>query len=112
MTCKNCIHYDVCREFDETGTTEIKILNCKDFKDKTNFLELPCKVGDEIYNVWHDEDSNRSCITIYRVEDVSAKYIYFADDMIEHNKLGKNLFLDLNQARAKLITEIARTKFH
>lgn len=46
MTCKDCIHYDVCK--DETGiqiTTEL----CSDFKDKARFIELPCKIGDTLY---------------------------------------------------------------
>lgn len=40
MTCKKCIHYDVCGE---------SIFTCGQFKDKSKFIELPCKVGDEIY---------------------------------------------------------------
>lgn len=38
VTCKDCVHYDVCN----------RILNrlevCDQFKDKTRFVELPCKV--------------------------------------------------------------------
>lgn len=47
MTCKDCVHYDACN----------RILNrlevCDQFKDKTRFVELPCKVGDTIYKVWY-----------------------------------------------------------
>lgn len=46
-TCrKDCIHGDVCgcRSYEE----EI----CDNFKDKSLFIELPCKVGDTVYMPW------------------------------------------------------------
>ena len=46
MTCKDCVHYDVCNRIGN------KILNgfevCDQFKDKTRFLNI----GDKIYQ--HD----------------------------------------------------------
>lgn len=46
MACKECYHYDVCgfEKFDSEALTF-----CKDFKDKSLIVELPCKVGKEIY---------------------------------------------------------------
>lgn len=48
MTCKNCVHYDVCLLGacikGITGT-------CLNFKDKSRFIELPCKVGDTVYRI-------------------------------------------------------------
>ena len=51
MTCKDCIHYDVCaiNGIDVENTTFKKELCCGEFKDKSRIIELPCKVGDEIY---------------------------------------------------------------
>lgn len=47
MTCKDCVHqeacFDWCRGFVET--TEL----CEHFKDKSKFIELPCKVGDKVW---------------------------------------------------------------
>lgn len=46
MTCKDCIHYDVC------GSTEQLtegFIPCNLFKDKSRFVELPCKVSDAIF---------------------------------------------------------------
>lgn len=41
MTCKeDCYHYDVCSKKDKM---------CKNFKDKSLIIELPCRVGEEIY---------------------------------------------------------------
>ena len=60
--CENCIHFDMCAELiaryhkakkeqvvffmceDETEK-----LNCPHFKDKSLVVELPCKVGDEVW---------------------------------------------------------------
>ena len=38
MTCKDCLHYEVCyyHDFEE----------CEWFKDKSEWVHLPCKKGD------------------------------------------------------------------
>lgn len=51
MTCKDCIHYEVCEHFieDKRALTANLTYPQECFKDKTLFLELPCKVGDKVY---------------------------------------------------------------
>lgn len=69
MTCKDCIHYDVCHrrinsiDFlpvinGKIGKSPVMFKNCDDvethckhFKDKSKYIELPCKVGDTVYSV-------------------------------------------------------------
>ena len=61
MTCKDCIHDVVCeyraRQFKENGleTNHGTFSNaekiCAGFKDKSRYIELPCKVGDTAYTV-------------------------------------------------------------
>lgn len=67
MTCKDCIHYDVCHirinsidflpvikgkvsrlsiMYKECGDVE---KHCSHFKDESRFVELPCKVGDNFF---------------------------------------------------------------
>lgn len=46
MTCKDCYHYEVCG-FEWCDSDALTF--CKDFKDKSRIIELPCKVGYEIY---------------------------------------------------------------
>lgn len=48
MTCKDCYHYDVCG-FE--GCDDGALTFCKDFKDKSRIVELPCKMGDEAYYI-------------------------------------------------------------
>ena len=58
MTCKDCIHYDLCRSCSRIqlgwhGNSVHYVENieeiCKDFKDRSRFVELPCRVGDKVY---------------------------------------------------------------
>lgn len=52
MTCKDCIHYDVCEEKDTEYTgLPFSIANdkpCKHFKDKSRIIELPMKATDRL----------------------------------------------------------------
>ena len=60
--CKDCVHVEVCREYVEGLAAargvrlSVKELDsvlecddCKHFKDRSRFVELPCKVGDTVY---------------------------------------------------------------
>lgn len=53
MTCKDCIHCDVCQY------KELPIIaeQCVDFKDKSKYIELPCKVGDTVYVLDYEDDN-------------------------------------------------------
>ena len=57
-TCKDCIHYKVCCQKTRHVVTGMDFVYrykynhiervCKDFKDRSRFVELPC-VGDKVY---------------------------------------------------------------
>ena len=53
MTCSECIHCDVCKYaysyIDPTNSNEYTI--CRKFKPKSRFVELPCKVGQTVYDI-------------------------------------------------------------
>lgn len=54
-TCKDCLHFEVCNfmygeEFEQHWPP---FWTCDRFKDRSRFVELPCKVGDIMY-VWGD----------------------------------------------------------
>lgn len=46
LTCNECLHIGNC-SWDFDGVV------CEDFKDKTKFIELPCRIGD--YIKWRNE---------------------------------------------------------
>ena len=47
MTCRDCIHYEACLSV----YMDLKGHNfpCPQFKDRSRFVELPCKVGDTLF---------------------------------------------------------------
>ena len=61
MTCKDCIHYKVCCQKPLHVVTGMDFVYrykynqiervCKDFKDRSRFVELPCKIGTELFRI-------------------------------------------------------------
>lgn len=56
MTCKDCYHYNVCylrilynMDYDVLGHIDTNAEKCEHFKDKSLIVELPCKVGKELF---------------------------------------------------------------
>lgn len=93
MTCKdNCLHWEVCRLTPPEYATAkyYTFCNCAEkcecFKDKSKYIELPCKVGDTVYII---EPFNGICdmtLRNVRVNDV----------------LKNNIFLTKSEAEQKL----------
>jgi len=61
-TCKDCIYYDLCADFNLTTRScykrsmqivkdDGKPERCGFYKDRSKFVELPCKVGDVFYGI-------------------------------------------------------------
>lgn len=52
MTCKDCIHYEVCGGvYVNTDIFEEVEKDCKEFEDKSLYIKLPCKVGDTLFDI-------------------------------------------------------------
>ena len=108
MTCKDCIHYKLCDLDDELYPSENVNEDCSYFKDKSRYIELPCKVGDTVY------EPTRRGINIYKItkihisqngktfewECIDGFYtnVYGFDDY----KIGDTVFLTKEEAEAKL----------
>lgn len=61
MTCKDCIHYEICRIFsDQYGISKVYPSDCGFAKDKSRFVELPCQIGSEVYVI-----ENCTCGSFY-----------------------------------------------
>ena len=130
MTCKDCIHYDVCNDFIPTDldsdvfdycregrTDEIPDIEerCSSFKDRNRFIEIPCKAGDTVYIV--DGTTDGIVVgTITRLEQniyttpsewitIEGNYQFFGQ-LESKNRvdllLGKTVFLTKEEAEAKL----------
>lgn len=72
MTCKDCNHYNVCQDYDNRVTLDIYDMakKCEYFKDKSQIVELPCKVGKFVY-----ADINLFCKECLREEVRKLDYI-------------------------------------
>lgn len=53
MNCENCLHYDACKTHYSLGTLALIDGNCycSNYDDRTEWLHLPCKVGDIVYKI-------------------------------------------------------------
>lgn len=66
MTCKNCLHYEACKGTYYTAKDCDNIAlydfdgemyadsGCEDFTARSEWVHLPCKVGDTIYKLWYE----------------------------------------------------------
>ena len=65
MTCKDCVHYNLCdsnecllvvTDIIDDSINNIYLGNvqnrCGHFKNKASFVELPCNVGDTVYQIY------------------------------------------------------------
>lgn len=111
MTCKKCIHYVVCEA--HLKLNDIPLELCGLFKDKSRFIELPCNVGDTVYEFYKPVNQ----IIPYEIEDVhidkeQTRYFATAFD-IDYNKyldeidfnedeIGKTVFLTKEEAEKAL----------
>lgn len=54
MTCKDCIHYELCNirglTYNENLDNPVENV-CEHFKDESKCIGLPCKVGDMVYYI-------------------------------------------------------------
>ena len=123
MTCKDCIHFGICNcdvHFTVDGTTQMQNavdvdVECKNFKDKSRYIETPCKVGDTVYIVDGTTDGivegkiTRLEYNIYTTprEWITVKCNHpFFGKLEERNRidllLGKTVFLTKEEAEKAL----------
>lgn len=92
MTCKDCIHYEAChdmyyeehatRHFDPEKHNAEK--ECGYFKDRSRFVELPCRPDDSLFVIVPDRNGN-PCIEEYTVYTVIKK----RDRIILETRIGR-----------------------
>ena len=115
MTCKDCMHYEVCNALDEGGQVKILVPSqCGYFKDKTKYIELPCKVGDEVYVIKNNKIHTKDIVYYNkihsRIAEQNEEYWHCVDkDRISINVItfypedfGKTVFLTKSEAEQKL----------
>lgn len=113
MTCKDCLCSDVCIETrDQIQMVAYQSRNdvekvCHNFKDKTRFVELPCKVGDTLYcDGIHFATHCAGEIHEFKVDNIITKVeSYFrgeTDYSFDFEDFGKTVFLTREEAEKAL----------
>lgn len=73
MTCKDCLSYEACRFYNKNLPEEYEPieLQCDNFKDKSQYIKLPCKaeVGQTVYVILCGNDN------IYKISKMGIKII-------------------------------------
>lgn len=119
-TCKDCIHYDVClleRDNSKDKLTADGLFkkaeeDCAYFKDKSRIVELPCKVGDTVYEIRPDRGFIQEytvitihisrCDAFFDWELIDGEGIYSNVNGFTVNMLGKTVFLTREEAEKAL----------
>lgn len=59
MTCKDCLHNEVCEAYSprDTWATQHCAEDCVCFADRSEWVHLPCKVGDKAYFLCRNQET-------------------------------------------------------
>lgn len=91
-SCKDCMHEKVCNFF-EGDLNEEGAEKCVYFKDRNRFVDLPCKVGDTVYQT--------DGIRIY--ENKIERIIFDTNNIgFDETSIGKSIFLTREEAEQAL----------
>lgn len=110
MTCKDCLHYEVCN-YHICEETEMTVTECPKFTDSSEWVYLPCKVGTVVYipEIEVDKIERKLVTKIYRTTvdgySVNARYIMYhtsKGNNFMDSMLGKTVFLTREEAEKAL----------
>lgn len=113
MTCNDCIHSGICAiqlephyVLDRTQKLMRESNNveheCLSFKDRSRFVELPCKVGDTVYRIKGDTVRKERvlrieiCTSGIILVNMNGYHIGYGDT------IGKHIFLTRKEAEQAL----------
>lgn len=99
-TCNDCIHERVCDSLIKNGLPYLDKLSaekfCLMFKDKSRFIELPCKVGDTVYTTYHGSLSEYK-VTEIRINDFLWAELYNPEYSDEYKTISVCLDFSFNE---------------
>lgn len=101
MTCKDCIHFDRCKglyRFERLQRAVSK--GCPYFKDRSRFVELPCKVGDTVYYFNSDGEIYSQKVSGFIVNFVGI--LVDSDVMFDSHLMGDRFFSTRKEAEQAL----------
>ena len=108
MTCEDCIYFDKCCaddvDFEFYALNTKEETKCQLFKDKSKFVELPCKPGDTVYRLAKWDKGKIVEFTVEEI-DIFNDEVNIYDDSgndIYKEDIGRTVFFTRKEAEAKL----------
>ena len=112
MTCKDCLYDGVCytQEVSDDIEQQLKNFGCKDFTDRSEWVHLPCKVRDTLYEITSRNTISEYEVTAIRIELFNVFIDWkltqgFVDRYISDmpvGEIGKTVFLTREEAEKAL----------
>lgn len=109
MDCKDCIHYEACYFDDPERERDrnVRCDNCANFKDKSRFIELPCKAGETVYFISYEGDIQEGILWCFEIDDDDKKWMHilYQDEKAYQyifDMFGKCVFLTKEEAEKAL----------
>ena len=105
-TCKDCFHYEPCKAmayaWRKIEGTHYPLIaeKCKIFKDRSKFIELPCKLGDKVF--YFDTAGRIYEQTIFQFIYGGTGLKLDSGVMFDSELIGKRFFLSRKEAEQAL----------
>lgn len=96
MTCKDCLYYEACGGmFEVIGFVGNGIMDnadklCDKFRDKSRFVELPCKIGDTVYTIYDDCTFPGDCYTRRKCKGCEYRNLFIEEQAFSLVMLAQN----------------------
>ena len=109
-SCKDCVHFEACKNIYEIHGDGLsgESHGCEHFKDRSRFVELPCKVGDTVFVPTRNFVSEYKIVSFhvcgegiwYRTNVIKGILTRLISDNVEN--IGKTVFLTREEAEQAL----------
>ena len=111
-SCKDCVHVEVCSKKNLHVAVGMNITprfkykrieqECERFKDRARFVELPCKVGDDVYCIYHGKIERSGVTSICIGSHYTGIVIYTVQFSFTAENIGKFIFFSVEEAEQAL----------
>lgn len=100
MTCKDCIHHEVCKKTRIMNPSHNYATECNDYNDRSRFVELPCNMGDTVYIALNGYGVLKDTVKEFRI---TSKRIWIRPEKFGMDCLLENMaFLTREEAEQAL----------
>ena len=106
MTCKDCLHYEVCESYSkrESLATLYCAEECLGFTDKSEWVHLLVRVGDQVFVMYGYEIQHTSVYSM-KIESEDDHFVFIIKCMVSQGGarfekfiFGKTVFLTHEEA--------------